>query len=131
MYSMLKELRICSPDTFTFSSMFLLYQFLHSKTIQKLYDDNLTSPFSLMVLYCDFMLAVKLRGHMKGIVLMTTLMNIILRAFIQQCNYVGTFIILNWYLYFNVPLDHQTYYHVVKHVMHRIWLEVTKQHVGR
>ena len=76
------------------------------------------------------MLAVKPKGHAEHIVPSTTLMNVILRAFIRQRDYAGAFVVLNSYSLFNVPLDHRTYYRVVKHVVRRIWLEISKQYKG-
>jgi hypothetical protein len=76
------------------------------------------------------MLAVKPKGNAERVVPSTTLMNVILRAFIRQRDYAGAFVVLSSYSLFHVPLDHRTYYRVVKHVVRRIWLEITKQYKG-
>ncbi|KAF8812748.1 hypothetical protein BYT27DRAFT_6407098 [Phlegmacium glaucopus] len=131
MYSMLKGMRMTrkiSPDSFKFGSMFLLYRMIRPRAIRKHHD--LASPFPPRALYHDFMLAVKPKGHTKRIVPSTTLMNVILHAFIRQRDYAGAFVVLNSYSLFNVPLDHRTYYRVIKHVVRRIWLEVSKQYRG-
>jgi hypothetical protein len=134
MYSMLKEMKITtkniSPDTFTFGSMFLLYRILRPKTVRKLHYKDLASPFPPRALYRDFILAAKPGGRAKHVVPTTNLMNIILRAFIRQSDYAGAFVVLSSYFHFDVPLDHRTYHRVVKHVLCRIWLEVTKQCKG-
>ncbi|KAF8816435.1 hypothetical protein BYT27DRAFT_7183979 [Phlegmacium glaucopus] len=133
MYSMLKEMRITrkiSPDSFTFGSMFLLYRMIRPRAVRKHHRNDIGSPFPPRALYHDFMLAVKPKGHAKRIVPSTTLMNVILRAFIRQRDYAGAFVVLNSYSLFNIPLDHRTYYRVIKHVVRRIWLEVSKQYRG-
>jgi hypothetical protein len=132
-YSILKEMGKTNnifPDTYTFGTMFLLYRTLRPKIVRKLHYKDLTSPFPPRALYHDFMLAAKSRGHAKRIVPTTTLMNVILRAFIRQRDYAGAFVVLSSFFHLNVPLDHQTYYRVIKHVVRRIWIEVTEMHKG-
>ena len=132
MYSMLKGMRTTrgiSPDSYTFGSMFLLYRMIRPKAVRKHHQEGFAFP--PRALYHDFMLAVKPKGgHMERIVPSTTLLNVILRAFIRQRDYAGAFVVLNSYSLFNVLLDHRTYYRVVKHVVRRIWLEISKQHRG-
>ena len=77
------------------------------------------------------MLATKPAYHAtKRLVPSTTLMNVILRAFIRQYDYAGALVVLSLYSHLNVLLDHRTYYYVVKHVVRRIWCEATHQHRG-
>ena len=85
-------------------------------------------PPSPRALYRDFMLAVKPKGRTERIARSTALMNVILRAFIRQRDYAGAFIVLSSYSFFNVPLHHRTCYRIIKHVVRRIWLEVSKQY---
>ena len=132
-YSMLKEMKKTkkiSPDSFTFGSMFLLYRMIRPKTVRKHHRKDFTSPFPPRALYRDFMLAVKPRDNTDPIVPSTTLMNVILRAFIRQRDYAGAFVVLSSFSLFKVPLDHRTYYRIVKHVVRRIWLEVSTRHRG-
>lgn len=50
----------------------------------------------------------------------------------QLCWSFGlVFIVLSSYSLFNVPLDQWTYYCIIKHVVYRIWLEVSKQYRGK
>ena len=131
LYSMLKKMRTTkkiSPDSFTFGSMFLLYRMMRPKTVRKNHHKNLTSPFPPRALYRDFMLAVKPKFNADRLVPSTTLMNVILRAFIRQRDYAGAFVVLGSFSLFKVPLDHRTYYRTVKHVVRRIWLEVSTQY---
>ena len=133
MYSMLKEMRITrkiSPDSYTFGSMFLLYRMIRPRAVRKHHHNDLASPFPPRALYHDFILAAKPKGHTERILPSTTLMNVILRAFIRQRDYAGAFVVLNSYSFFNIPLDHRTYYRVVKHIVRRIWLEISKQYRG-
>ena len=134
MYSMLKEMGITtkniSPDGATFGSMFLLYRNLRFKTVRKLHANDLASPSPPRALYHDFMLAVKPRDRTKGIVPTTRLMNAIFRAFIWQHDYAGAFVVLSSYFLLKVPLDHRTYHHIVKHVLDRVWSEVTRHYNG-
>jgi hypothetical protein len=133
-YSMLKQMRISKkifPDRFTFGSMFLLYRMITPKTVRKHHRKNLASPFPPRALYRDFMLAAKPKFDADRIVPSTTLMNVILRAFIRQRDYAGAFVVLGSFPLFHIPLDHQTYYRVVKHVVRRIWLEVDRQYGGK
>ena len=129
-YSMLKEMRVTQkifPDSFTFGSMFLLYRTIRPRAVRTHHRKG-TSPLSPRALYRDFMLAVKPKGRTERISPSTTLMNVVLRAFIRQRDYAGAFIVLSSYSLFNVPLDHRTYYRIIKHVVRRIWLEVSKQY---
>jgi hypothetical protein len=130
-YSILKRMRIF-PDSFTFGSMFLLYRMITPKTVRNHHRKVLASPFPPRALYRDFMLAAKPKfdADSDRIVPSTTLMNVILRAFICQRDYAGAFVVLGSFPLFHIPLDHQTYYCVVKHVVRRIWLEVGRQYRG-
>ena len=131
MYSMLKQMRIkekISPDSLTFGTMFLLYRMMRPKSVRKYHRKNLASPFPPRALFRDFMLAVKPKFKTDRIVPSTTLMNVILRAFIRQRDYAGAFVVLNSFSLFKVPLDHRTYYRTLKHVVRRIWLEVSTQY---
>ena len=133
MYSMLKGMRITqgiSPDSYTFGSMFLLYRMIRPRAVRKHHQNDLASPFPPRVLYHGLMLAVKSIGCTGRIVPPTTLMNVILRSFIRQRDYAGAFVVLNSYSLFNVPLDHRTYYRVIKHFVRRIWIEINKQRRG-
>jgi hypothetical protein len=128
-YSMLKQMRLTkkmSPDTFTFGSMFLLYRMTPPKTVRNHHHKDLASPFPPRALYHDFMLAAKPKFNADRIVPSTTLMNVILRAFVRQRDYAGAFVVLGSFSLFRLHLDHQTYYRVVKHVVRRIWLEVSR-----
>ena len=130
-YSMLKEMRITRkiyPDSFTFGTMFLLYRMIRPRTVRKHHRKDLASPFPPRALYRDFMLAAKPKGNADRIMPSTTLMNVIFRAFIRQRDYAGAFVVLSSFSLFKVPLDHRTYYRVIKHVVRRIWLEVTTQY---
>ena len=133
-YSMIKELRITkkiSPDSFTFGSMFLLYRMTRPRTVRKNHRKNLASPFPPRALYRDFMLATKPKFNADRIVPSTTLMNVILRAFIRQRDYAAAFVVLNSFSLFKVPLDNQTYYRIFKHVVRRIWFEVSTLYKGK
>ena len=133
-YSMIKEMRITnkiSPDSFTFGSMFLLYRMVRPRTVRRDHRKNLASPFPPRALYHDFMLATKPKFNADRIVPSTTLMNVILRAFVRQRDYAGAFVVLNSFSLFKVPLDNQTYYRIVKHVVRRIWFEVSAQYKGK
>ena len=133
-YSMLKKMRIAKkipPDCHTFASMFLLYRMKRPRAVRKQHRRNLASPFPPRALYYDFMLAAKPKGNADRIVPSCTLMNVILRAFIRQRDYAGAFVVLNSFSLFNIPLDHRTYYHIMKHVVRRIWIEVCKQFKGK
>ena len=133
-YSLLKNMRLTnnkiSPDSFTFGSMFLLYRMLRPKLVRKYHRKNPVSPFPPRALYRDFMLAAKPKFNAHRIVPSTTLMNVILRAFVRQRDYPGAFVVLSSFSLFKVPLDHRTYYFIIKHVVRRIWLEVSKQYRG-
>ena len=133
-YSMLKQMRVTkkiSPDSFTFGSMFLLYRMMRPKSVRKDHLKNLAFPFPPRALYRDFMLATKPKFNADRIVPSTTLMNVILRAFIRQRDYAGAFVVLSSFSLFKVPLDHRTYYRIIKHVVRRIWLEVSKQYKAK
>ena len=131
-YSMLKEMRVTEkifPDSYTFGTMFLLYRMMSPKTVRKDHRrTKLTSPFPPRALYRDFMLAAKPKFNADRIVPSTTLMNVILRAFIRQRDYAGAFVVLSSFSFFKVPLDHRTYYRIVKHVVRRIWQELRTQY---
>jgi hypothetical protein len=131
-YSMIKEMktRKIFPDGFTFCSMFLLYRMIRPKTVRRDHCKNLASPFPPRALYRDFMLEAKPKFNTDRVVPSTTLMNVILRAFIRQRDYAGAFVVLNSFSFFKVPLDNQTYYRVIKHVVRRIWLEVSTEYRG-
>ena len=133
-YSMLKKMKIpkkISPDSYTFASMFLLYRMIRPRSVRRRHRKNLASPFPPRALYYDFMLAVKPKYNADRIVPSSTLMNVILRAFIRQRDYAGAFVVLNSFSHFNIPLDHRTYYRIIKHVVRRIWLEICKQYKGK
>ena len=132
-YSMLKGMKKTkkiSPDSFTFGSMFLLYRMMLPRIVRKHHRKDLASPFPPRALYHDFMLAANPKGNVDRIVPSSTLMNVILRAFIRQRDYAGAFVVINSFSRFNIPLDHRTYYRIIKHVVRRIWLEVSKRYSG-
>ena len=134
-YSMLKQMRRftkkISPDTFTFGTMFLLYRMTPPKTVRNNHRKDLASPFPPRALFHDFMLAAKPKFNADRIVPSATLMNVILRAFIRQRDYAGAFVVLGSFSIFRISLDHQTYYRVVKHVVRRIWIEVSREYRGK
>jgi hypothetical protein len=133
-YSMLKEMRRTKkifPDSLTFGSMFLLYRMMSPKSVRNHHHKNVDSPFPPRALFRDFMMAAKPKSKAERIVPSSTLMNVILRAFIRQRDYAGAFVVLGSFSIFKVPLDHRTYYRVVKHVVRRIWLEASQPYRGK
>ena len=123
-HSMIKEPRISkkiSPDSFTFGRIFLLYRMIRND-----HRKNLASPFPPRALYLDFNGSSETEFNADRIVSSTTLMNAILRAFVFQRDYGGAFVVLRSFSFSTVPSDSQTYHLIFKHVVRRIWLEVSK-----
>ena len=57
----------------------------------------------------------------------TSVLNTAVWAFLRQRDYAGLVVVLNSFDVHRVPLDHHTYYSIMKHLVGRIWIEVTSK----
>ncbi|KAF8148829.1 hypothetical protein B0H34DRAFT_735442 [Crassisporium funariophilum] len=121
LYSIMGEKQNILPDSFTFGSLFMLYRKTRLRSLRHHHTIDAITAFPPRALYKDFMKATERRNN--PIVVSTTLMNVILRAFIRHRDYAGAYVVLRSYSILSVPLDPRTYYCIVKHVVRRIWAE--------
>jgi len=130
MYSMLKEMDVISPDAFTYGTLFALYRTIRPKAMRRYYTPDSTHMIPPRRLYREFLEATQRRRH--RITMTTSLLNTAVRAFIRQRDYAGLFVVLRSFSLHDVPLDQRTYYSVMKHIVSRIWIEVTsKRHISQ
>jgi hypothetical protein len=130
MYSMLKGLDVISPDAFTYGTLFALYRSIRPKVMRTYYTPESTHMIPLRRLYREFLEATQRKKH--RIEMTTSLLNTALRAFLRQRDYAGVFVVLGSFSLYRVPLDQRTYYSLMKHIVRRIWIEVTsKRHLSQ
>ena len=124
MYSALKGMDFMFPDAFTFGSLFTLYRGIRPRIMRKLVPTpESTHLIPLRQLYSEFIDATQ-RTHFP-VEMTTSLLSVALRAFLRQRDYAGAFVILGTFSYYRLPLDHHTYYVIMKHLVGRIWIETT------
>ena len=126
MYSTFKGMDFMVPDGYTFGSLFALYRRIRPRIIRKLtLTPESTHLIPLRQLYSEFVDATQ---RIKQPVEMTTsLLNTAVRAFLRQRDYAGVFVVLNTFSVYRIPLNQHTYYSIMKHLIGRIWIEVTSK----
>jgi hypothetical protein len=126
MYSTLKGMDFMLPDAHTFGSLFALYRRIRPRVMRKLaLTPESTHLIPLRQLYSEFVDATQRIEY--PVEMTTSLLNTAVRAFLRQRDYAGVFVILNSFSVYRLPLDHHTYYSIMKHIIGRIWIEVTNK----
>ena len=126
MYSTFKGMDFMLPDAQTFGSLFALYRRIRPRVMRKLIlTPESTHLISLRQLYAEFVDAAQRVNH--PMVMTTSVLNTAVRAFLRQRDYAGLVVVLNSFDVHRIPLDHHTYYSIMKHLIGRIWIEVTSK----
>jgi hypothetical protein len=126
MYSTFKGMDFMLPDAQTFGSLFALYRRIRPRVMRKLIlTPESTHLIPLRQLYSEFVDAAQHVNH--PMVMTTSVLNTTVRAFLRQRDYAGLVVVLNSFDVHRIPLDHHTYYSIMKHLIGRIWIEVTSK----
>ncbi|KIM42630.1 hypothetical protein M413DRAFT_10158 [Hebeloma cylindrosporum] len=122
MYSALKGMDFMRPDAQTFASLFTLYRRIRPRIMRKHSSAHL---IPLRQLYSEFILATQQRVY--PVRATTSLLNTAIRAFLRQRDYAGVFVVLNTFSLYRLPMNQKTYYAILRHLVRRIWTEVTSK----
>lgn len=110
-----------SPNAFTFGSMFLLHRHIRP-TVMRRHQSEQHLSLPTRTLFRD-MWNASCTGS-RPLILKTPLLNAAIRAFLYQQDYPAAYVALTTFFRKDTPLNHRTYYAVVKHIARRIWGEL-------
>jgi hypothetical protein len=128
MHSTFKGMDFMLPNAQTFGSLFALYRRIRPRVMRKLIlTPESTHLIPLRQLYSGFVDAAQRVNH--PMVMTTSVLNTTVRAFLRQRDYAGLVVVLNSFDVHRIPLDHHTYYSIMKHLIGCIWIEVTSKHL--
>lgn len=124
LYTEMKKNPELLPDSYTFGSLFAMYRRIQPASLRQFSDAaEFTSPaLPLRLLFKELVQSTERLEHpVKPNI---TLLNTALRAFIRQRDYVAAIVVIQSFERYQLPLDHKTYYCIVKLLVRRIWAEV-------
>ena len=124
LYNEMKKNPELLPDSYTFGSLFAMHRRIRPASLRQFSAAaESTSPtLPLRLLFKELVQSTERLDHpVKPNI---TLLNAALRAFMRQRDYVAAIIVIQSFERYRLPLDHKTYYCVVKLLVRRIWAEV-------
>jgi len=121
LYNEMKKNPDLLPDSYTFGSLFAMYRRIQPGSLRQFSAaPDLASPIRL--LFQELVQSTERLEH--PVKPNTALLNAALRAFMRQRDYVAAIVVIQSFERYHVPLDHKTYYCVIKLLVRRIWAEV-------